>query len=399
MSEVLMPFAEARERLIALARPVAESESVDLAEAFGRVLAEPLISPLTVPPFSNSAMDGYAMRAADVPATGTRLPVRLRAAAGDPPGVLPAGAAARIFTGGALPEGADAVVMQEYCVADGGDVIVGAIPAAGEWVRPAGGDIRRGQNILAAGSRLTAAALGLAASVGIGRAAVYRRLRVAIFFTGSELRQPGEPLEPGQIYNSNRYIMRGWLNDLGAEIVDLGIVRDDRQATRDALRQAAARADVIVTSGGMSEGDEDHVTAAVREEGSIDVWKIASKPGKPLAFGSVGQAAFIGLPGNPVSVWVGMLALVAPFLRRSQNCFELEPPRQRLRADFAYTVKGKRMEFVRVRRNEGGGLDCYDTQDSSIISSAVWCDGVAMIPAGASIKPGDAVDYLAGPRF
>jgi molybdopterin molybdotransferase len=265
-------------------------------------------------------------------------------------------------------------------------------------VRPAGGDIAAGQTILAPGTRLSAAAMGLAASVGIARVNVYRPLRVAIFFTGSELRTPGEPLAGGQIYNSNRYVMRGFLRDLGADIIDLGIVADDLAATRDALRQAAARADVIVTSGGMSEGEEDHVIAAVRAEGRIDVWKIASKPGKPLAFGAVGDAAFVGLPGNPVSVWAGMLTMVAPFLRRSQNMAEIEPPRQRLRADFAYTVKGNRMELVRVRRNEQGGLDCYRTQDSSIIGSAVWCDGVASIPAGATVKPGDLVEYLPGPR-
>jgi molybdopterin molybdotransferase len=237
--------------------------------------------------------------------------------------------------------------------------------------------------------------------VGIARVPVFRRLRVAIFFTGSELLMPGQPLMPGHIYNSNRYVMRGFLQDLGAEIIDLGIIRDDRDATREALRRAAAAADVIVTSGGMSEGDEDHVTAAVKAEGRIDVWKIASKPGKPLAFGAVQsgdrEAAFIGLPGNPVSVWAGMLVLVMPFLRRCQGYTDLEPGRQRLRADFGYTVKGNRMEFVRVRRNDRGGLDIYPTQDSAIISSAVWADGLASIPAGATVKPGDAVDYLPGP--
>jgi molybdopterin molybdotransferase len=208
---------------------------------------------------------------------------------------------------------------------------------------------------------------------------------------------PGEPLASGQIYNSNRYVMRGFLRDLGAEIIDLGIVPDNLDATRATLRLAAERADVIVTSGGMSVGDEDHVINAVRAEGRIDVWKIATKPGKPLAFGAVGKSTFIGLPGNPVAVWVGMLTMVVPFLRRCQNVSEVEPPRQRLRADFAYTVKGNRMEFLRVRRNDHGGLDCFKTQDSSIISSAVWCDGLASIPAGLTVNPGDMVEYLPGP--
>ena len=249
-----------------------------------------------------------------------------------------------------------------------------------------------------------AAAMGLAASVGIAEVSVFRRLKVAIFFTGSELAMPGEPLPPGHIYNSNRYVMRGFLQGLGVELIDLGIVRDDRHATREALRRAAADADVIVTSGGMSEGDEDHVTAAVKAEGHIDVWKIASKPGKPLAFGGVSteegsEAAFIGLPGNPVSVWSGLLTLVAPFLRRCQGLTNIEPKPLTLRADFSYAVKGDRMEFVRVRRNDRGGLDIYSNQDSSIISSAVWADGVSIIPAGTIVNPGDLLTFLPGPGW
>jgi molybdopterin molybdotransferase len=395
----LMSFDAAKSALLAAAVPLQESESVDTALAFGRVLAEPLVSPLTVPPFSNAAMDGYALRAADVPAAGTRLPLRGRSAAGDAPGVLAAGAAARIFTGAPLPQGADTVVMQEYCEADGDGVIVKLAPPRGEHVRLAGSDLQAGQRILGIGTRLSAAAMGLAASVGVARVSVFRRLRVAIFFTGSELQMPGEPLAAGHIYNSNRYIMRGFLADLGAEVIDLGIVPDEREATRAALRHAAAGADVIVTSGGMSEGDEDHVTAAVRAEGRIDVWKIAAKPGKPLAFGAVGKSAFIGLPGNPVAVWVGMLGLMAPFLRRCQSMVEVEPRRLRLRADFDWTAKGNRLEFVRVRRNDAGGLDLYPNQDSAIISSAVWCDGLAAIPAGVRVVPGDLVDYLPGPAW
>lgn len=396
-----MSFAAAKATLLASARPLAETENLDLALAFGRALASDLVSPLTVPPFNNSAMDGYAVRAADLLAPNTRLVVSQRIAAGDVARPLQPGTAARIFTGAQVPDGADTVVMQEYCSVDGDSVTIANQPPKGEFVRLAGADIAAGQVILHRGARLSAAALGLAASVGIAEVAVFRRLKVAIFFTGSELTLPGSALAPGHIYNSNRYVMRGFLAELGAEVIDLGIVRDDREATRAALRQAAAAADVIVTSGGMSEGDEDHVTAAVQAEGRIDVWKIASKPGKPLAFGAVRSgdraAAFIGLPGNPVSVWSGLLTMVAPFLRRTQGYAEIEPARQVLRADFDYTVKGNRMEFIRVRRNERGGLDVYATQDSSIISSAVWADGVASIPAGSRIQPGDLVEYLPGP--
>jgi molybdopterin molybdotransferase len=399
----LLPFSEAKAKLLASARVVADVETVDLAEAFGRVLAEDLVSPMTVPPFSNAAMDGYAARAADIPEAGARLPVTQRVAAGDVARALAPGSAARIFTGAQVPDGADAVVMQEDCVVDGDFVIINRVPPAGQHVRLKGSDLLAGKPILAAGSRFSAAAQGLAASVGIGEVKVFRRLRAAIFFTGSELVMPGQPLPPGHIYNSNRYVMRGFLQELGVETLDLGIIPDDRDATRAALRRAAAEADVIITSGGMSEGDEDHVTAAVKAEGHIDVWKIAAKPGKPLAFGGVAiagrEAAFIGLPGNPVAVWSGLLTLVAPFLRHRQGLARIEADRQMLRADFSYMVKGNRLEFVRVRRNAKGGLDIYPTQDSAVISSAVWSDGVAAIPAGATILPGDMVEYLPGPGW
>jgi len=399
----ILSFNEAKARLLSSARPVAETETVDLANVYGRVLAENLISPMTVPPFSNAAMDGYALRANDLSGVGIRLPVSQRVVAGEVAKPLVPGSAARIFTGAQVPEGADTVVIQEDCQADGDFVIVKQIPVTGQHVRLKGSDLAAGNPILAAGSYFSAAAMGLAASVGIAEVQVFRRLKVAIFFTGSELIMPGEPLPPGHIYNSNRYVMRGFMQGLGVEVIDLGIVRDDRQATCDALRSAAAEADIIVTSGGMSEGDEDHVTAAVKAEGHIDVWKIAAKPGKPLAFGSVKSegkvAAFIGLPGNPVAVWSGLLTLVASFLRRCQGLTQIEPALLTLRADFSYTVKGNRMEIVRVRRNDRGGLDIYPNQDSSIITSAVWADGVSMIPAGTAVNPGDPLSFLPGPGW
>jgi molybdopterin molybdotransferase len=334
---------------------------------------------------------------------GARLPVTQRIAAGDVAAPLQPGSAVRIFTGAQVPDGADAVIMQEDCEADGDSVVINQLATAGQHVRLKGSALTEGKPILTRGSRLSAAAMGLVASVGIPEVTVCRRLKVAIFFTGSELVMPGDPLPPGHIYNSNRYVMRGFLQDLGAQVIDLGIIQDERQATRDALREAARAADLIVTSGGMSEGDEDHVTAAVKAEGHIDVWKIAAKPGKPLAFGEVcvdgKSAAFIGLPGNPVSVWSGLLTLVAPFLRKSLGLSRIEPEPLSLRADFEYTVKGNRMEFVRVRRNEQGGLDIYPTQDSAIISSAVWSDGVSPVAAGHTVRPGDLIDFMPGPGW
>lgn len=399
----LLSFSDAKATLLASARVLTDVESVDLAWAYGRVLAEDLISPMTVPPFSNAAMDGYALRAADAAEPGARLPVMQRVAAGDVARPLAPGGAARIFTGAEVPEGADCVVMQEDCEVDGDAVIVRQSPSRGQHVRLRGSDLAEGKVLLTAGERLSAAALGLAASVGIGEVRVFRRLKAAIFFTGSELVMPGQPLPPGHIYNSNRYVMRGFLHELGVDIVDLGIVADDREATRAALRRAAAEADLILTSGGMSVGEEDHVIGAVQAEGHIDVWKIAAKPGKPLAFGGVAgegrEVAFVGLPGNPVAVWSSLLTLVAPFIRRCQGLVRIEAERQRLRADFSYALRGNRLEFVRVRRNGKGGLDLYPTQDSAVISSAVWADGVAAIPAGTTILPGDMVEYLPGPGW
>ena len=389
----MLTFDVARTRLLESAHPISATEVVDLAQACGRVLAQAIVSPIDVPAFANSAMDGYAVRRADLPRSGGRLPVVLRIAAGDRPSELPEGAAARIFTGAPIPAGCDAVVMQEDCRRDGDWVVIDRSPESGQWIRAAGGDMRSGAVILQPGTRLTAPTMALAAAVGIGQVTVFRRLRVALFSTGSELKLPGEALAPGQIYNSNRYLMLGMLRELGADIIDLGIVADSLPATRAALREAAGLADVIVTSGGMSVGEEDHVVNAVRAEGHIDVWKVAYKPGKPIAYGRVGNAAFIGLPGNPVSAWVGMLLMVIPFLRRCQNQPDLQPWHVRLRADFDYAA-GNRLEFIRVRRNARGGLDCFPDQDSSLLSSAAWCDGLAAIPADARIAPGDIVDYL-----
>ena len=396
-----LPFADAKARLIAAARAPGETEMLDLAEASGRVLADDLRSPIDVPGFDNTAMDGYAVRAADAASAGTRLPVSQRIAAGSFPEPLATASAARIFTGAPLPAGADAVVMQEDCREADGVVTVEIPPVAGQHVRRAGSDIARDSVALPAGTRLSAAAMGLAASIGVASVRVRCRLRVAIFFTGSELVVPGTALAAGQIYNSNRYVLRGFLREMGTEVIDLGIVRDDLEATRAALREAAREADLILTSGGMSEGEEDHVKPAVEAEGRIDVWKIAAKPGKPLAFGDVtsgGRAvAFIGLPGNPVSVWAGLVTLVRPFLRAMEGDRELEPPLLKLPADFDYTVKGNRLEFARVRRNANGGLDIFRTQDSAVLSSAVWADGVAPLPAGTVVSPGDMVDFLPGP--
>ncbi len=393
----LLSFDEALQKLLAAARPLAETEEVDTSAAVGRTLARAQASGIVVPPLDNSAMDGYAVRLADLPAAGARLAVAQRIPAGSVGTPLAAGTAARIFTGAPVPAGADAVVMQELCEHAGeGIVQVNHVPRPGENIRRAGEDIRSGAEILAAGTRLAPQDIGLAASVGLARLPVFRRLRVAVFFTGDELSMPGEALKPGGIYNSNRYTLRGLLAALGCEVRDLGIVPDSLEATRAALRTAAADSDVIITSGGVSVGEEDHVKAAVQAEGALDLWKIAIKPGKPLAFGKVSprDTAFIGLPGNPVSTFVTFLMLVRPFLLACQGARVTAPRGLMMRADFDWPKPDRRREFLRVRINHDGGLDLFPNQSSGVLTSCAWADGLVDNPPAQAVARGELVRFL-----
>ncbi|MCL4798171.1 MAG: molybdopterin molybdotransferase MoeA [Burkholderiales bacterium] len=385
---------EARAALLSGAVPVSDTETIPTLDATGRVLAADQFSAVDVPPLDNTSMDGYAVRAADCASGEARLAIAQRIAAGTLGAPLAPGTAARIFTGAPLPPGADAVVMQEMCGAEGDHVVVRHKPRSGEWIRRAGEDIRAGSRILARGVRLTPQACGLAASVGLAQLPVYRRLRVAVFFTGNELVMPGEPLPEGAIYNSNRFTITGILQRLGCEVSDLGIVPDSVAATREAFRRAAAASDLIVSSGGMSVGEEDHVRPAVEAEGRLEMWKIAVKPGKPLAFGRVGGAAFIGLPGNPVSLFVTALVFVRPFILRAQGVADVEPTAFPLRADFDWPKPDVRREFLRVKLNPDGGLDLYPNQGSAVLTSAVWADGLVDNPERHPIARGDTVRYL-----
>ncbi len=395
----MLDYDEALARLLAGAVPVTATEVVATYAAAGRVLAEGLRSAIDVPPLDNTSMDGYALRCADVSTAGARLAVAQRIPAGSVGHRLAPGTAARIFTGAPVPAGADAVVMQELCAVEGDSIVVNHVPHEGEWIRRRGEDIAAGAEVLAAGTRLDAAHVGVAASVGAARLSVFRRLRVALFSTGDELAMPGEPLKPGGIYNSNRYTLRALLEGLGCEVADLGIVPDTREATRAALREAAAGNDLILTSGGVSVGEEDHVKPAVEAEGSLDLWKIAIKPGKPLAFGSVrrpggeGQAAFIGLPGNPVSSFVTFLMLVRPFILKCQGASELRPRARGMQADFDFKGDPRR-EFLRARINETGGLDLFANQSSGVLTSCTWADGLIDNPPRHAIRSGDMVRFL-----
>jgi len=395
----MLTMAQALDALMAGVRPITDTETVDTLQANGRVLAAGVTSALRVPPADNTSMDGYVMRAADVQAAGTRLPVSQRIPAGHVGTELVPGTAARIFTGGLIPPGADAVVMQEQCQADGDAVIVNHVPTSGEWIRRAGEDIEAGSEILPAGTRLSPQALGLAASVGQASLDVIRRVRVAVFFTGDELAMPGEPLKPGAIYNSNRFTLRGLLENLGCEVTDFGIVPDTLAATRDTLRRAAEGNDLIITSGGVSVGEEDHIRPAVTAEGRLDLWQIAIKPGKPLAFGQVANgtdlpAFFLGLPGNPVSSFVTFLLFVRPFILRLQGVADVTPRRLPLRADFDLPRGDRRNEFLRARINDAGGLDLFPNQSSGVLTSTVWGDGLIDNPPNQAIQRGDIVQFI-----
>jgi molybdopterin molybdotransferase len=399
VSNGLLSIEEALARLLDRARPITEMETVSTLRATGRVLAQAQGSTIDVPPLDNTSMDGYAVRAAECASGSARLRVAQRIPAGAVGRPLAPRTAARIFTGAPIPEGADAVVMQEACSTDGADVIVKHVPRTGEWIRRRGEDIRAGSTILDAGARLRPQEIGLAASVGLATLPVVRKFRVALFSTGNELVMPGEPLPAGAIYNSNRFTLTGLLRTLGCEVEDLGIVPDTLEATRQALAKAAAVNDLILTSGGVSVGEEDHVRPAVTATGHLDLWRIAIKPGRPLAFGAVqrgdgSEASFLGLPGNPVSSFVTFLLFVRPFVLRRQGVREVEPRAYSMRADFDWLEPDARREFLRAQLNTAGGLDLFPNQSSGVLTSTVWGDGLVDNPPKRTIRRGDMVSFL-----
>lgn len=398
----LKALDDALAELLACATPLAGHESVSTFDADGRVLAQDVVSALQVPPEDNSSMDGYAVRSTELADEGVVLKVSQRIPAGSAGSALEPGTVARIFTGAPIPAGADAVVMQEDCqpLPDReGFVRIQQLPRPGQWIRRAGEDVTRGATVLSKGERLTPAALGLAASIGMDKLQVARRPRVALFSTGDELVMPGEvapeQMRPGAIYNSNRFFLRALLLRLGCEVSDLGIVPDQREATLAALRSASQNHDLILTSGGVSVGEEDHIKPAVQQLGSLDLWQIAMKPGKPFAYGRVGAAHFMGLPGNPVSSYLTFLLLVQPFLLRLQGVADVATKSIAVPAHFTWSRADKRREFLRVRRNAAGGLELFANQSSGVLTSAVWGDGVVDNPAGQTIAHGDTVRFIA----
>jgi len=399
----LLTVDDARARLLAAAVPPSQTEIVPLASARGRVLAAAQRALVDVPPADNSAMDGYALRLADLRA-GDALAVAQRIPAGSVPSALSPGTVARIFTGAEIPPGADVVVMQEDCREEDGQLVIGADTAVtlkpGINIRPRGQDLAAGSVVVAAGTLLGPPQLGVLAAAGIAEVPVWRQLRVAFFSTGDELLEPGEEPRPGCIYNSNRYALRAYLEAAGCVAIDLGVVADDRAATVAALRGAASRADLVITTGGASVGEEDHLRAALLGCGSVDLWKVAIKPGKPLLLGRVEgtrPVPVLGLPGNPVSVAVTLLVLGMPLLRAMQGIRDWRPAAFRLPAAFAVRKTGNRQEYLRVRvvaGEHGPCLERHPNQSSGVLASMAWADGFAVVPPGVTVAEHDLLDYL-----
>jgi molybdopterin molybdotransferase len=394
-----MPYQDAISMLLDSAQAVAEVESVELKQGLGRILANKVESAIDVPPLANSAMDGYAVDSSQLQGAGPhRLVVNQRIAAGQMGAALAPGSAARIFTGAPVPAGCDAVVMQEQVEVHGDQILFEAAVKPGQNVRAAGEDITRGQVILQQGTKLRAQELGLAGSVGEHTLNVYRRVRVAVFFTGDELVEPGQPLVPGKIYDSNRYTLTGLLTSMGCEVIDLGVVGDTLDATLDALQRASREADLVITSGGVSVGDEDHVRIALEQLGELHMWRLNIKPGKPLAFGQIANTAFIGLPGNPVSVFATFCVFVAPFIKKQQGRIDALPQRQVVPVAFTWPRPDRRMEFVRARLEPAASGELhaaiYPHQGSGVLMSTSWADGFVVIPPQTAVEPGARLEYF-----
>jgi len=388
----MISVSTAIEQLITSAKTTDVKEQLTVTQSLGRVLAAEIIATINVPPADNSAMDGYAFCYADALKSDFKLPTSQRIPAGVAPKALNPATVARIFTGAEIPAGADTVAMQENCVDEDGTVTIGNAVTDGANIRRQGQDIQSGQTILSAGTKLRAQEMGLLSSIGIKTVEVYKPLKVAIFSTGDELVEPGEALQPGQIYNSNRATLIGLIQSLGMSPIDLGTVPDSLEATEAVLQKAAAEGDIILSAGGVSVGDEDYVKSAVARLGRIDFWKVAIKPGKPLAFGQIDSTPFIGLPGNPASVFVTFMILARPFLLASQGLSAVLPQPLKAIAQFAKSGE-KRQVYLRGKLTEAG-VDIYPNQSSGVLSSACWGEVFVVQQSGQSIEVGDLVDVL-----
>ena len=394
----LISVDQAIAQLLTHAHAPLQTEALPLSAVLGRVLAHNITSTINVPPFDCSAMDGYAIRSADVQREGARLPLSQRIAAGDTAQPLLPGTAARILTGAPLPMGADCVVIQENCEVTDNDVIINAPGKMGDNIRYAGCHLHTGELVLKTGTPLQPHHLGLAASIGVAQLNVYARIKVALLSTGNELVEPGQPLQGGQIYNSNHYMLKALLERLQCEVVDLGAIADDLALTTETLSRAANECDLIISSGGVSVGEEDHIKQAITTLGRLELWKLSIKPGKPLAFAHIGETPLIGLPGNPVSSFITFCLLARPFILKQQGMSELLPKSISVRADYEQHKAGKRREYLRATLQQRANGLLYATpllnQDSATLLSLTHADGLLCIPENREIRRGDALEFF-----
>ncbi len=393
--KAMKPADEALAHILNQVRPQQAVEHQPLLKALGGILANDQVATLNVPPTDNSAMDGYAFCHQDLNelAPGQALEISQRVPAGTVPSALKKGTAARIFTGAEIPAGADSVVMQEHCKLNDlqTEIIIPRDCPLGNNIRRAGQDIASGSVIAAAGDRLTPQTIGLLASIGIAEVPVYRQLRVAILSTGDELAEPGTALKEGQIYNSNRYLLASLLQQMNLLVIDLGRVEDTPEATLTALSRATVDADIIISTGGVSVGEEDHVKGAVEKLGALNLWKLAIKPGKPLAFGRVGDTPFFGLPGNPVSTFVTFLIFARPYLQKMQGMAPKLPTGHLLPASFSRPKRSLRQEYVRVKIDDEGNMHTHPNQSSGVLSSTSWSNALAIVPVDTSLEVGQKI--------